>query len=43
MVLGLDIGGTRSRAQLCVDGEVMADAEAAGASLIAVGAALAAG
>ena len=38
MVLGLDIGGTRSRAQLCVDGEVVADAEAAGASLIAVGA-----
>jgi glucosamine kinase len=38
MVLGLDIGGTRSRAQLCVDGEVVADAEAAAASLIAVGA-----
>jgi N-acetylglucosamine kinase-like BadF-type ATPase len=38
MVLGLDIGGTRSRAQLCLDGEVVADAEAAGASLIAVGA-----
>jgi glucosamine kinase len=36
-VLGLDIGGTRSRAQLCVDGEVVAEAVAAGASLIAVG------
>lgn len=36
-VLGLDIGGTRSRAQLCVDGEVVAEAAAAGASLIAVG------
>jgi glucosamine kinase len=36
-VLGLDIGGTRSRAQVCVDGEVVAEAAAAGASLIAVG------
>jgi glucosamine kinase len=36
-VLGLDIGGTRSRAQLCVDGEVVAESVAAGASLIAVG------
>jgi N-acetylglucosamine kinase-like BadF-type ATPase len=38
-VLGLDIGATHSRAQLCVDGEVVADAAAAGASLVAVGAA----
>jgi glucosamine kinase len=38
-VLGLDIGGTRSRAQFCVDGEVVADAAAASASLIAAGAA----
>jgi glucosamine kinase len=36
-VLGLDIGGTRSRAQLCVDGEVVAEAVSAGASPIAVG------
>jgi glucosamine kinase len=36
-VLGLDIGGTRSRAQLSVDGEVVAEAAAAGASLVAVG------
>jgi glucosamine kinase len=36
-VLGLDIGGTRSRAQLCADGEVVAEAVAAGPSLIAVG------
>jgi glucosamine kinase len=38
-VLGLDIGATGSRAQLCVDGEVVAEAAAAGASLVAVGAA----
>jgi len=38
-VLGLDIGGTRSRAQLCADGEVLADVAAASASLTAVGAA----
>ena len=38
-VLGLDIGATGSRAQLCVDGEVVAEAAAAGASLLAVGAA----
>jgi glucosamine kinase len=38
-VLGLDIGGTRSRAQLCVDGEVVAESQAASASLVAVGAA----
>jgi glucosamine kinase len=37
-VLGLDIGATGSRAQLCVDGEVVAEAAAAGASLVAVGA-----
>jgi glucosamine kinase len=36
-VLGLDIGGTRSRAQLCEDGELVAEAAADGASLIAVG------
>ena len=36
-VVGLDIGATGSRAQLCVDGEVVAEAEAAGASLVAVG------
>jgi glucosamine kinase len=38
-VLGLDIGGTRSRAQLCVDGQVVAEGKAASASLVAVGAA----
>ncbi len=38
-VLGLDIGGTRSRAQLCVDGKVVAEGKAASASLVAVGAA----
>jgi glucosamine kinase len=38
-VLGLDIGGTRSRAQLCVDGTVVAEGKAASASLVAVGAA----
>jgi glucosamine kinase len=38
-VLGLDIGATGSRAQLCVDGEVVAEAAAGGASLVAVGAA----
>ncbi len=38
-VLGLDIGGTQSRAQLCADGEVVANAAAASASLVAVGAA----
>ena len=38
-VLGLDIGGTGSRAQLCVDGDVVAEAAAASASLVAVGAA----
>jgi glucosamine kinase len=38
-VLGLDIGGTRSRAQLCADGEVVADAVASSASPVAVGAA----
>jgi glucosamine kinase len=36
-VLGLDIGGTRSRAQLCVDGKVVAESKAASASLVAVG------
>jgi glucosamine kinase len=36
-VLGLDIGGTRSRAQLCVDGKVVAEGKAASASLVAVG------
>jgi glucosamine kinase len=38
-VLGLDIGGSRSRAQLCVDGQVVAEGKAASASLVAVGAA----
>jgi glucosamine kinase len=36
-VLGLDIGGTGSRAQLCADGEVVAESTAASASLVAVG------
>ena len=38
-VLGLDIGGSRTRAQLCVDGQVVAEGQAASASLVAVGAA----
>ena len=38
-VLGLDIGGSRTRAQLCVDGQVVAEGQAASASLDAVGAA----
>jgi len=38
-VLGLDIGGTRSRAQLCVDGQVVGEGNAASASPVAVGAA----
>ncbi len=38
-VLGLDIGGTQSRAQLWADGEVVAESKAASASLVAVGAA----
>ncbi len=38
-ILGLDIGGSRSRAQLCVDGQVVAEGKAASASLVAVGAA----
>jgi glucosamine kinase len=38
-VLGLDIGGTGSRAQLCADGEVVAESTAASASVVAVGAA----
>jgi len=38
-VLGLDIGGTRSRAQLCAGGAVVAESTAASASLVAVGAA----
>jgi N-acetylglucosamine kinase-like BadF-type ATPase len=37
-LLGLDIGGTRSRARICVDGQVVAEAEAASASLTAAGA-----
>jgi glucosamine kinase len=40
-VLGLDIGGTGSRAQLCVDGTVVAEGQAASASLVAAGAACA--
>ena len=36
-VLGLDIGATGSRAQLCVDGEVVAESKAASASVVAVG------
>ncbi len=36
-LLGLDIGGTGSRAQFCVDGEVVAHSTAASASLVAVG------
>jgi glucosamine kinase len=41
-LLGLDIGGTRSRARVCVDGEIVAEAEAASASLTAAGTASAA-
>ena len=37
-VLGLDIGGTQSRAQLCVNGDIIAESKAASASLVAVGA-----
>jgi N-acetylglucosamine kinase-like BadF-type ATPase len=37
MVLGIDIGGTRSRARLCADGEVVAESEAASASIPAAG------
>jgi len=36
-VLGLDIGGTASRAQLCVDGDLVAESNAASASVVAVG------
>ncbi len=36
-VLGLDIGATGSRAQLCVDGEIVAESKAASASVVAVG------
>jgi N-acetylglucosamine kinase-like BadF-type ATPase len=36
-LLGLDIGATRSRARLCEDGTVTAEAEAPGASVPAVG------
>jgi glucosamine kinase len=36
-VLGIDIGGTQSRAQLCADGAVQAECKAASASLVAVG------
>jgi glucosamine kinase len=38
-VLGLDIGGSQSRAQLCNDGEVVAESQAASASVVAAGAA----
>lgn len=38
-VLGLDIGGSRSRARLCADGVVLAEAQAPSASLVAAGAA----
>src|ERR1700761_5219684 len=37
MVLGIDIGGTGSRARLCADGEVVAESEAGSASIPAVG------
>src|SRR5580658_8966592 len=40
-VLGLDIGGNGSRAQLSVDGKVVAERSAASASVVAVGAATA--
>jgi glucosamine kinase len=36
-VLGLDIGGSLSRAQLSVDGEVVAEGQAASASVVAAG------
>jgi len=36
-VLGLDIGGTGSRAQLCLDGDLVAESNAASASVVAVG------
>jgi glucosamine kinase len=38
-VLGLDIGGSKSSAQLSVDGEVVAEGRAASASVVAAGAA----
>lgn len=38
-VLGLDIGGSQSRAQLSVDGQVIAESQAASASVVAAGAA----
>jgi glucosamine kinase len=38
-VLGLDIGGSQSRAQLSVDGEVIAESQASSASVVAAGAA----
>jgi glucosamine kinase len=41
-VLGLDVGGTLSRAQLWANGDVVAESRAASASLVAVGAASAA-
>jgi N-acetylglucosamine kinase-like BadF-type ATPase len=37
MVLGIDIGGTGSRARLCADGEIVAESEAASASIPATG------
>ena len=36
-LLGLDIGGTSSRARVSVDGDVIAEAEASSASLTAAG------
>jgi glucosamine kinase len=36
-LLGLDIGGTLSRARVCVDGRIVAEAQAASASLTAAG------
>jgi glucosamine kinase len=36
-VLGLDIGGTASRAQLCVGADLLAEGNAASASVVAVG------
>ena len=36
-VLGLDIGGTRTRARLVRDGAVLAEAEGGSASLTAAG------
>lgn len=38
-VLGLDIGGTGSRAQLCLDEDLIAESNAASASVVAVGSA----